>query len=58
MAAEGAKLLLVEPKLLEYVCVHELAHLKYSDHSDLFWDLVSQKVPSFQIQRKRLRGLE
>ncbi|GEM_PF-4578154 len=54
----SAKLLLVEPRLLDYVCVHELAHLKYSDHSDLFWDLVSEKMPDWKIQRKRLRGYE
>jgi predicted metal-dependent hydrolase len=54
----STKLLLVEPKLLDYVCVHELAHLKYADHSDLFWDLVSQKMPDWKVQRRRLRKYE
>ncbi|MDP3975425.1 MAG: DUF45 domain-containing protein [bacterium] len=54
----SVKLLLVEPRLLDYVCVHELAHLKYADHSDLFWDLVAQKMPDWKIQRKKLRGYE
>ncbi|MDP2691719.1 MAG: DUF45 domain-containing protein [bacterium] len=54
----SVKLLLVEPKLLDYVCVHELAHLRYADHSDLFWNLVSQKMPDWKVQRKRLRGYE
>lgn len=54
----STKLLLVEQKLLDYVCVHELAHLKYADHSDLFWNLVSQKMPDWKVQRKKLRKYE
>ena len=52
------KLLLVEPKLLDYVCIHELAHLKYADHSDLFWDLVARRMPEWKVQRRRLRRYE
>lgn len=54
----SSKLLLVEPKLLDYVCVHELAHLKHADHSDLFWNLVTQKMPDWKVQRRRLRKYE
>lgn len=54
----STKLLLVEQKLLDYVCVHELAHLKYADHSDLFWNLVEQKMPDWKVQRKKLRRYE
>ena len=54
----SVKLLLVEPKLLDYVCVHELAHLRHADHSDLFWDVVAAKMPDWKVQRKRLRQYE
>lgn len=54
----SVKLLLVEPKLFDYVCVHELAHLRHADHSDLFWDCVSQKMPDWKVQRRRLRQYE
>lgn len=54
----SVKLLLLEPKLLDYVCVHELAHLKRQDHSDLFWDIVEKKMPDWKVQRKRLRQYE
>lgn len=54
----SVKLLFMNSKLLDYVCVHELAHLKYADHSDLFWELVSRKMPDWKIQRKRLRLVE
>lgn len=54
----SVKLLILEAKLFDYVCIHELAHLRYADHSDLFWDLVAQKMPDWKVQRKRLRGYE
>ena len=50
----SVKLLLVEEELLNYVCVHELAHLKHSNHSALFWNLVSQKLPEWKILCKKL----
>ncbi|MDF2379817.1 MAG: M48 family metallopeptidase [Candidatus Gracilibacteria bacterium] len=54
----SVKLLLVEPKLLDYVCVHELAHLRHANHADLFWELVESKMPDWKVQRKRLREYE
>lgn len=54
----SVKLLLLESRLLDYVCVHELAHLRYADHSDLFWNVVEQKMPDWKVQRKRLRRYE
>ena len=54
----SVKLLLVEPKLLDYVCIHELAHLKYADHSNLYWALVEERLPDWKVQRRRLRGYE
>ncbi len=54
----SVKLLLVEPKLFDYVCVHELAHLRHADHSDLFWDCVARKLPQWKLLRKQLRQYE
>lgn len=54
----SVKLLFMDRKLLEYVCVHELAHLRHANHGDLFWDLVERKMPDWKVQRKRLRNFE
>lgn len=44
-----------KPEVIDYVIVHELAHIKHHDHSAAFWELVSRYVPAFQEQRKFLK---
>ena len=39
---------------IEYVIVHELAHLKHHDHSPEFFDLVSQHAPGWEKPKKLL----
>ena len=43
----NAALLLVEPALVRYLFVHELAHLKHMSHSARYWDLVARHEPDF-----------
>lgn len=44
-------------KLVDYVIVHELAHLVYPDHSKAYWKLVNRTLPDFQARKARLRNL-
>ena len=46
---------MLDPSLLEYVVVHELAHLTFMNHSADFWGLVSQVMPDVKQRRQRLR---
>ena len=46
---------MLEPALIEYVVVHELAHLKIRNHSSDFWALVLEALPDMQQRRKRLK---
>jgi predicted metal-dependent hydrolase len=43
--------------LIEYVLVHELAHLGNRSHDRAFWDAVGQWLPDYEQRRARLREL-
>ena len=46
---------MLPPALIEYVVVHELAHLTVKNHSTDFWALMSKAMPDAQQRRRRLR---
>ena len=48
------RVVMLEQPLIEYVVVHELAHLKVSSHSAEFWALVSSLLPDAQQRRQLL----
>jgi predicted metal-dependent hydrolase len=41
--------------IVDYVVVHELAHLKHFNHSKIFWSLVEQYHPDYKLSKKRLK---
>lgn len=41
--------------VLDYVIVHELAHLIYFNHSKHFWKLVEDYYPDYKETKKRLK---
>ena len=49
------RMMMLAPPLIEYIVVHELAHLTHPNHSADFWGLVSEAMPDSQQRRKRLR---
>ncbi|MDO8736920.1 MAG: SprT family zinc-dependent metalloprotease [Thermoleophilia bacterium] len=48
------KLLFLPPRLVRYVLVHELCHLKHMNHSRRFWALVARHEPSWRDRRREL----
>ena len=44
-------------KVIDYVIIHELCHLKEMNHSIKFWKLVEDVMPDYKIQRKLIREL-
>lgn len=48
------KLEAMPPEVIRYVVIHELAHLKYQDHSQNFWHLVRQYCPDYRHLKKWL----
>ncbi|MCT2589702.1 M48 family metallopeptidase [Streptomyces sp. N2-109] len=45
------------PDLIDYVLVHELAHLRVPDHSERFWRTVQRAMPDCDARRDRLRRI-
>lgn len=50
------RLVHLSPNLVDYVVVHELAHLKEMNHSPRFWAVVESAYPNWKEARKQLRG--
>ncbi len=48
------RLIYFSPSLIDYVIVHELAHLREMNHSKRFWEIVSQAYPDYRAARKAL----
>ena len=42
-------------ELLDYVVVHELAHRRYMNHSQRFWEEVGKYCPDYRNCRKKLK---
>ncbi|MDP9211777.1 MAG: M48 family metallopeptidase [bacterium] len=51
------KLLFLPERLVDYVVVHELCHLRELNHSSRFWALVRGALPDYESLRSELRNL-
>lgn len=51
----SSRLLLAPLDVIDYVLIHEIAHLIERNHSKRFWGLVERAVPDYKEKRKWLR---
>lgn len=51
----NSELMYKEKDVIDYVVVHELAHLKYMNHQKDFWNLVGIFIPDYKEKRKELK---
>ena len=51
----STRLLFSPEEVLEYVCIHELAHLIEHNHSERFWALVNSAMPNYNEKKNWLK---
>jgi predicted metal-dependent hydrolase len=49
------RLIMAPPSIIDYVVVHELAHMSAKNHSPRFWNLVVKTLPDYKKQRLWLK---
>ena len=52
------RLIMADDDVIDYVVVHELAHLIQMNHSSKFWRIVENILPDYRKRRLRLRELQ
>jgi predicted metal-dependent hydrolase len=51
-------LIKLSSSMIEYVVVHELAHIKYKNHSKEFWKFVYKYIPDYKVKEEKIRTFE
>ncbi|HRT02523.1 MAG TPA: M48 family metallopeptidase [Candidatus Diapherotrites archaeon] len=51
----STRLLQAKEEVINYVCIHELAHLIEHNHSEKFWQIVHNAMPDYKEQIKWLK---
>ena len=49
------RLIQMPARLIDYVVVHELAHLREMNHSPRFWAVVAKEIPDHAARRREIR---
>ncbi|MFA7083953.1 MAG: SprT family zinc-dependent metalloprotease [Arcobacteraceae bacterium] len=40
---------------VDYIVIHELAHIKHKNHSKVFWDFVEEYCPNYKEEEKKIK---
>jgi predicted metal-dependent hydrolase len=52
------RLVMADDAVIDYVVVHELAHITEMNHSTRFWAVVAGVLPDYKERQKRLKALQ
>lgn len=45
-------------EIIDYVVLHEFAHLKYKTHSKKFYEIIKEHIPNYEAYTKEISGLQ
>ncbi|MCL2221575.1 MAG: M48 family metallopeptidase [Oscillospiraceae bacterium] len=51
------RLIMADDDLIDYVVVHELAHLSEMNHSNRFWSIIESVLPDYKRRKAKLKEL-
>ena len=54
----NTKLIAVPKECIEYVVVHELCHLKHTNHDNRFYQLLETRMPDWQRRKQKLENMQ
>lgn len=49
------KIIMAPPSIIDYVIIHELAHLQEKNHTEKFWEILKSTMPNYEEKRAWLR---
>lgn len=49
------KCMMAQPKIIDYIVVHELCHLHYGNYTDAFWNEMDEVMPDYRERKEWLR---
>lgn len=49
------RIMMLPPELIDYIILHELAHIKVHSHNKDFWELIIQWLPNLPALKKELQ---
>jgi len=52
------RIIMASDDVIDYVVVHELAHLRHMNHSSEFWETVERFLPDYRKRNRELKGLQ